>query len=74
LKAEVNPENQATTSCRVEYGLTTAYETGSAAGLMIRGRLRASHPRDAAKESQPRPAATRTKRDMNRTTPTKENR
>jgi phosphodiesterase/alkaline phosphatase D-like protein len=31
LEAQVNPENQATTSCRVEYGLTTAYETGSAA-------------------------------------------
>jgi hypothetical protein len=31
LEAQVNPENQATTSCRVEYGLTTAYETGSVA-------------------------------------------
>jgi len=31
LEAQVNPENQATTSCRVEYGLSTAYETGSAA-------------------------------------------
>jgi hypothetical protein len=31
LEAQVNPENQATTSCRVEYGLSTGYETGSAA-------------------------------------------
>jgi hypothetical protein len=31
LEAQVNPENQATTSCRVEYGLTTAYEVGSVA-------------------------------------------
>jgi hypothetical protein len=30
LEAQVNPENQATTSCRVEYGLSTAYEAGSA--------------------------------------------
>jgi phosphodiesterase/alkaline phosphatase D-like protein len=29
LEAQVNPENQATTSCRVEYGLTTKYETGN---------------------------------------------
>jgi phosphodiesterase/alkaline phosphatase D-like protein len=31
LEAQVNPENQATTSCRVEYGLSTAYEAGSVA-------------------------------------------
>jgi len=31
LEAQVNPENQATTSCKVEYGLTTAYEAGSVA-------------------------------------------
>lgn len=30
LEAQVNPENQATTSCKLEYGLTTAYEAGSA--------------------------------------------
>jgi hypothetical protein len=31
LEAQLNPENQVTTFCRVEYGLTTAYETGSLA-------------------------------------------
>ncbi len=30
LEAQVNPENQATTSCNLEYGLTMAYEAGSA--------------------------------------------